>query len=923
MKQRLACMLVCSFVFLANGCKMANPNYCGDTCLDAATEADPRTDALKNDAGTSESKSDSGIKYSDKDRDGATSDKDCDDNDSAVYPGAKEICDGKDNDCDGTVDNILTDTGAACGSTVGECQAGKISCVNGKLECKGYVGPQNELCDSKDNDCDGKTDEDFIDLGKACDVGEGACKKSGYYICNGSATKLKCDAASGTASVEGPPGNTNCYDNEDNDCDGLTDLSDTNCISCSSDADCDDGNKCTADSCVGGICKNTNVANGTSCSDGVYCNGVEACQSGTCTSGQKVLCDDGDACTSDKCNESKKACDYIAVTPSGTEGTPGGSTCLDGQDNDCDGYVDLLDLDCVECGNDLDCKGSNSCVNYACNSSKVCVSSNKTDGITCSDDTYCDGAETCQSGSCTAGTAISCNDSNACTADSCDETLDKCVYAAVSGCKSCVAASDCDDSNDCTIDACTGGKCANAAKADGASCDDGYYCTTGDACSGGTCAGMARDCSSYSDKCNTGSCDETNDTCKKTPKANSTSCSNGTYCDGNESCYNGSCQSGTAISCNDSDLCTTDTCDETQDKCVFTNTPVSGAEKWSISGTCTDGKDNDCDGFIDYADSDCRQCQYDSDCTDSNSCTKDTCNTTTYQCAHTNLTGTSCSDGKYCTTSDACSSGTCTGTSRDCSSYSDQCNTGSCDETNDTCKATPKTYGTSCTDGYYCTVNDYCDSNGTCVSGGNRNCGSGYTCSESQYQCIPPATSSGCADGMREGFTDSTVYTNIAGCSGGWSIAGLSSSGSCSGAGDDSSNPNGSGCAAVNLCQSGWHICTGATEVATKLPSGKNCTDVWSDTSDKRFFATLQPSKGFGYCDTSGTNDVFGCGNYGHPPVTNSCGKLNVFSSEDCSAIAYIGSTEVWRCGDSGDSSNELTTVIKLSYLGGGVLCCK
>jgi hypothetical protein len=33
---------------------------------------------------------------------------DCDDTDASVYPGAQEIADGKDNDCDGTVDEGLT-----------------------------------------------------------------------------------------------------------------------------------------------------------------------------------------------------------------------------------------------------------------------------------------------------------------------------------------------------------------------------------------------------------------------------------------------------------------------------------------------------------------------------------------------------------------------------------------------------------------------------------------------------------------------------------------------------------------------------------------------------------------------------------------------------------------------------------------------
>ncbi|MBT8253501.1 MAG: putative metal-binding motif-containing protein, partial [Bacteroidia bacterium] len=43
--------------------------------------------------------------YLDQDADGFTSDVDCDDLDAEVYPGAVEVCDFKDNDCDGQVDN--------------------------------------------------------------------------------------------------------------------------------------------------------------------------------------------------------------------------------------------------------------------------------------------------------------------------------------------------------------------------------------------------------------------------------------------------------------------------------------------------------------------------------------------------------------------------------------------------------------------------------------------------------------------------------------------------------------------------------------------------------------------------------------------------------------------------------------------------
>jgi hypothetical protein len=46
----------------------------------------------------------------DGDSDGFTEDVDCDDSDLSVYPGAAEVCDGVDNNCNGAVDEGLLDT---------------------------------------------------------------------------------------------------------------------------------------------------------------------------------------------------------------------------------------------------------------------------------------------------------------------------------------------------------------------------------------------------------------------------------------------------------------------------------------------------------------------------------------------------------------------------------------------------------------------------------------------------------------------------------------------------------------------------------------------------------------------------------------------------------------------------------------------
>ncbi|MDY0001337.1 MAG: DNRLRE domain-containing protein [Polyangia bacterium] len=99
----------------------------------------------------------------DGDGDGVPDGPDCDDSDPDRHPGAVELCNGLDDDCDGLVDEGCPCSNGdtrACGTEEGACVAGVETCAAGEWgPCLGGVGPVAEICaDGLDNDCDGVVD---------------------------------------------------------------------------------------------------------------------------------------------------------------------------------------------------------------------------------------------------------------------------------------------------------------------------------------------------------------------------------------------------------------------------------------------------------------------------------------------------------------------------------------------------------------------------------------------------------------------------------------------------------------------------------------------------------------------------------------------------------------------------------------------
>ncbi|MEL6177571.1 MAG: putative metal-binding motif-containing protein, partial [Myxococcota bacterium] len=88
-----------------------------------------------------------------------------------------EMCNGVDDDCNGNIDEGNPGGGGACNTgEVGQCSAGTLQCTDGQLLCEPLNLAQDELCNGLDDDCDGPVDEGNPEGGGACDTdGLGLC----------------------------------------------------------------------------------------------------------------------------------------------------------------------------------------------------------------------------------------------------------------------------------------------------------------------------------------------------------------------------------------------------------------------------------------------------------------------------------------------------------------------------------------------------------------------------------------------------------------------------------------------------------------------------------------------------------------------------------------------------------------------------
>jgi hypothetical protein len=295
-------------------------------------------------------------------------DGDCNDTTDTAYPGAAEVCDGIDNDCDGTSDEDVTTTyyadsdadGFGGAVTVAACAApdGYVAVGGDCNDSATSASPTGvEACDGLDNDCDGATDEDvtttfFVDAdgdGVGTDASITACTLPDGYA----ATSGDCDDTTGRVS----PATAETCDDVDNDCDGVVD--DGVLTSYFFDGDDDGfGGDTTVEACAApadyvelpGDCNDTDARATPAGTE--TCDRVDNDCDGTIDDGVTTTFyadGDGDGVGG---VETLAACaaptGFVTTTgdcdDSAAAAYPGGVEVCDGLDNDCDGTTDPATL---------------------------------------------------------------------------------------------------------------------------------------------------------------------------------------------------------------------------------------------------------------------------------------------------------------------------------------------------------------------------------------------------------------------------------------------------------------------------------------------------------------------------------------------------------------------------------------------------
>ncbi len=545
-----------------------------------------------------------------------------------------EICDGIDNNANGSADEgfeCKLGTSLQCQTTCGSigttvCQAGSCTwsdCTppaevcgngiddncNGKTDCAdsacmGITACQVESCDGIDNNGNGIADEGF-----ECKLGttglcQTACGSTGMITCVAGCTWSACQKPA-----------ENCNNGGDEDCDGKVDCHDPDCASaphcqCTPPnigadcmiagefSECDPSKRCNCSF----LWDYTATGNFT-CVNQEVCNGFDDNANGqvdetfTCVKNSTQSCIT--TCNSTGQKTCGSTCEWGSCQPPV-------ENCTNGKDDDCDGKADCADPDCVgllQCQTEV-CDGADNNGNNLVDETFQCIKGSAP--VTCLTSCNSTGTKPCLAN---------------CSYGSCQPPVENCTNG---------ADDDCDGKTDCADSDCTGLLQCQAEVCDGADnngnnlVDETFACVKGSApvscitscnstgtkpclanCSYGSCQPPVENCTNGADDDCDGKTDCADSDCSGTPACVSPeNCTNGVDDDGDNltDCADPDCSAD--VACHDFGTCPAQsptgvpyTCgtwqQDTVPNSIFlikSGCANSEFNQWAIGGTYTDVK---------------------------------------------------------------------------------------------------------------------------------------------------------------------------------------------------------------------------------------------------------------------------------------------------------------------------------------------